>query len=876
MRYQFGRYLFDTHNAQLSGPDGNISLRPMTVLVLRHLLENAQRLVGHEELLDSVWGRQAVSIGVLSQSIRELRQALGDSARNSSYIETKHKLGYRFLVQPLVLDDANGAEPLPARGADNPATDLPVQADRSNAGDLPRSRVVIAAAAAITFAMIVAAGWWLSRSAMNQDEHSNTLFGTEILHDGRPQEPEAAGWYWQGIESLKRSDLRESIAFFERALKREPESVAAMAALADALAQSGDLKSARPWATEAMKRGSVLPRTAQLRLEAFAAGLDYRRDDEVASLQALYRLDPGDGDAGLQLVSALTDAGRISEAAGVLDDLSGRVLPSLDRSRLALASARLASIRGNQTDRLGAARQAEQLAAHLSAKVSARLEQARAELLLGHLDRVGEILVSVDADLKDVPWPAAAQDRQMISATLLREEGKFDASIAAFDKAAADALTLGNHSSAIAASREAGYVMIRAGRAADAVARLESLRADLEPLGNPREMANLLDVLSVAQQQAGHADAAQISASLALQAYLDADDHSGEAKARNNLGMLLARSGRPADAQEQWEKALQLFVRGGDSRGQATSLGNLAILYARAGRLQAAREANQAALDAFRDAHATLDVARLQFNLGVQDRRAGRLADAEVRFRESLDGFSAMGAEDFRLQVIASLGELLLLRVDLAAADALLGSVELDNSAAPQRRAAIETARARLAALRGQNETANAGFRVARSLRSDAGLSDWVSMSDLDLAELAARQGSLPAAEQSARESRRGMLEAKDANAAVQAGVLLAGTLSAQGRVEQASRMLDSLEQELLEHPDALLSLRVDLLRASLRKQGKAAALLHVASKAREAGFDLLALRAELLADGPESEVARAELDSRGIRVDGMPPPIPY
>jgi DNA-binding winged helix-turn-helix (wHTH) protein/Tfp pilus assembly protein PilF len=876
MRYQFGPYIFDTSNAQLSGPDGNIALRPMTVLVLRHLLENAQRLVGHEELLDSVWGRQAVSIGVLSQSIRELRQALGDSARNSIYIETKHKLGYRFLVQPLVLDDVSGAEPFLARSADNPATDLPVQANRSNASDPGRSRGVIAAAAAFTFAMVVVAGWWLSRSLMNQDMGLNALFGTEILHDGRPQEPEAAGWYWQGIESLKRSDLRESIAFFERVLKREPDSVAAMAALADALAQSGDLKSARPWATEAMKRASALPRTSQLRLEAFAAGLDYRRDDEVASLQALYRLDPGDGDAGLHLVSALTDSGRISEAVGVLDDLSGRALPSLDRSRLLLAAARLASIRGNQADRLDAARQAEQLANDPNAKVSAQLEQARAELLLGHLARVGEILATVDAILRDIPWPAAAQDRQMISATLLREEGKFDASIAAFDKAAGDALTLGNQSLAIAASREAGYVMIRAGRAPDAVARFESLRGGLELLGDPREMASVLDALSVAQQQAGHADAAQASASLALQAYLDADDLAGEAKTRNNLGMLLARSGRPADAQEQWEKALQLFVRGGDSRGQATSLGNLAILYARAGRLQAASEANLAALEAFRDAHATLDVARLQFNLGVQDRRAGRLADAEARFRESLDGFAAMGAEDFRLQVIASLGELLLLRVDLAAADVLLGSVEPDNSAAPQRRAAIETARARLAALRGQNETANAGFRVARSLRSDAGLSDWVLMSDLDLAELAARQGSLPAAEQSARESRRDMLEAKDANAAAQAGVLLAGTLSAQGHVEKAGRMLDDLEQELVEHPDALLSLRVDLLRASLRENGKSPALLHVASKARQAGFELLALRAELLAEGPESDLARAELDRRGIRVDGMPPPIPY
>ncbi|HET9034411.1 MAG TPA: winged helix-turn-helix domain-containing protein [Dokdonella sp.] len=84
MHYQFDQFSFDAHNARLSGAEGEIALRPITVQVLRHLLENPQRLIGHEELLDNVWGRQAVSVGVVSQSIRELRQALGDSARNST------------------------------------------------------------------------------------------------------------------------------------------------------------------------------------------------------------------------------------------------------------------------------------------------------------------------------------------------------------------------------------------------------------------------------------------------------------------------------------------------------------------------------------------------------------------------------------------------------------------------------------------------------------------------------------------------------------------------------------------------------------------------------------------------------------------------
>ena len=88
--------------------------------------------------------------------------------------------------------------------------------------------------------------------------------------------------------------------------------------------------------------------------------------------------------------------------------------------------------------------------------------------------------------------------------------------------------------------------------------------------------------------------------------------------------------------------------------------------------------------------------------------------------------------------------------------------------------------------------------------------------------------------------------------------------------------MLDDLEKELLENPDALLTLRVDLLRASLRPASKGAALERVAARARDTGFELLALRAEMLAEGAGSALARAELGRRGVAVDGMPPPIPY
>ncbi|MEO7934767.1 MAG: tetratricopeptide repeat protein [Dokdonella sp.] len=870
MRYQFDQFIFDGDNAQLSGPDGEIALRPITVQVLRYLLENAQRLIGHEELLDEVWGRQAVSVGVVSQSIRELRQALGDSARNSIYIETKHKLGYRFIAQPQLMGEVASIE---QRMQANSAPRAESMARATTPAKPANYRLGVAIAALVLSALIAIV--WIYKSTRTSAEE-RAWATIEPLHEGRPREPEALAWYAQGLEALRHGNLLSAHEKLDRSLKREPASAAAMVAMAEVLAQSGNLLEAREWVKSAADWVASLPRASQLRLEGFRAGLDYRHADEIAAWQALHKLDPGDSDAGFHLLDALINAGRRADAEHLLDQLSVQQAPALDGPRLALMSAKLAALRGDHHMRVQAAQEALAKAGNDTERIDALLELAMAELLGGRMPAIRQTLERADNLLITTPLPRAQLRRQMIAATLLRVEGQYAESIATFDAVEKSAASLGQRKLIVEARREAAFVMSEAGDQTKAISALKSVRDEQTPMGDPRALASTLDVLSIVEQRVGDLTAAEASAQAALQAYLDAGDLTGEASARNTLGMLHARSGRAADAQEQWEKALALFVGNADRRGEATARSNLAILYARAGRVDAARDANEAALVAFKAVDSTPDIARLQFNLGVQDRRAGRIRAAETRFREALDAFTQIGAEDSRLQVVASLGELLLLRADLDGAASLLSAVEFSERTAVSRRAAIETARAREAALRGENETAGAGFRLALQLRQQAGLTDWARMSELDLAELAARQGQLGDAEQSARELRRAMLEAKDAHAGVQAGVLLAGALSAQGRDEHAGNTLDDLEKELLDNPDALLTLRVDLLRASLRDADRRGAFEHVAARARDVGFELLALRADLLADGANAENARTELGRRGVAVNGMPPPIPY
>jgi predicted ATPase len=93
--------LFPPFRLELDGEqlwrDGDVvALRPKSFAVLRHLLENAGRLMTKDELLDTVWARTAVSDTVLKSCVRELRKALGDDVHAPRYIETVHGRGYRF------------------------------------------------------------------------------------------------------------------------------------------------------------------------------------------------------------------------------------------------------------------------------------------------------------------------------------------------------------------------------------------------------------------------------------------------------------------------------------------------------------------------------------------------------------------------------------------------------------------------------------------------------------------------------------------------------------------------------------------------------------------------------------------------------------
>jgi len=75
-----------------------VKLEPKVMSVLVYLAERAGEVVSRDELLDKLWPDVVVSYDSLSSTVIKLRKALGDDSRNSSYIETIPKKGYRCVA----------------------------------------------------------------------------------------------------------------------------------------------------------------------------------------------------------------------------------------------------------------------------------------------------------------------------------------------------------------------------------------------------------------------------------------------------------------------------------------------------------------------------------------------------------------------------------------------------------------------------------------------------------------------------------------------------------------------------------------------------------------------------------------------------------
>lgn len=96
--FRFDRFALDTNDRRLRLDGKPVELNARYFDALELLVRNSGSLVSKDRFLDEVWSGVPVTDEALTQCVKELRKALGDSASHPRFIETAPKHGYRFIV----------------------------------------------------------------------------------------------------------------------------------------------------------------------------------------------------------------------------------------------------------------------------------------------------------------------------------------------------------------------------------------------------------------------------------------------------------------------------------------------------------------------------------------------------------------------------------------------------------------------------------------------------------------------------------------------------------------------------------------------------------------------------------------------------------
>jgi Tol biopolymer transport system component/DNA-binding winged helix-turn-helix (wHTH) protein len=104
MIYRFDQFEVDGREFRFSDGLAPVSVEPKALRLLIYLIQNRNRLVPKQELLDKVWPDAVVTENVLTREVVLLRKALKEDSRSPRYIETVPTVGYRFVAKVTEVD----------------------------------------------------------------------------------------------------------------------------------------------------------------------------------------------------------------------------------------------------------------------------------------------------------------------------------------------------------------------------------------------------------------------------------------------------------------------------------------------------------------------------------------------------------------------------------------------------------------------------------------------------------------------------------------------------------------------------------------------------------------------------------------------------
>src|SRR5882672_9793587 len=97
LHFIFGDHVLDVDRRELRRGSELIALEPQVFDLLVYLLQNRDRVVGKDDLIEVIWGGRIVSESTLTSRINAVRRAVGDSGEQQRLIRTIARKGIRFV-----------------------------------------------------------------------------------------------------------------------------------------------------------------------------------------------------------------------------------------------------------------------------------------------------------------------------------------------------------------------------------------------------------------------------------------------------------------------------------------------------------------------------------------------------------------------------------------------------------------------------------------------------------------------------------------------------------------------------------------------------------------------------------------------------------
>lgn len=106
MQFLFSEHVLDTDTRELSRSEVPVPVEPQVFDLVVHLMENCDRVVSKDELIDKIWKGRIVSDSTLTSRINAARKAIGDNGAGQMLIRTISRKGFRFVGAVQIRADA--------------------------------------------------------------------------------------------------------------------------------------------------------------------------------------------------------------------------------------------------------------------------------------------------------------------------------------------------------------------------------------------------------------------------------------------------------------------------------------------------------------------------------------------------------------------------------------------------------------------------------------------------------------------------------------------------------------------------------------------------------------------------------------------------